>query len=95
MINIVSVIISALLCYDIEMLLGMCMVAPGCNVSEQITCHRHKPMLTGRGRDATLVPVRTTHRKAYYREYSSLYDANVTATALTMAGLPSVWDANI
>ena len=31
--------------FDIEMLLGMCMVAPGCNVSEQITCHRHKPML--------------------------------------------------
>jgi hypothetical protein len=52
----------------------MCMVTPACNLTEQVTCHRYKPTWTGRGANAVMGAVRTTHRRAYYRDYSTLYD---------------------
>lgn len=64
------------------MLIGMCMFAPECNITEQITCHRYKPSWRGKGANAVLVPVRTTGVKGYYREYSTLFDPNATTSAL-------------
>lgn len=61
------------------MLIGMCQFAPVCNTTEQVTCHRYKPMLQGRGANAVIVPVRVTHRRVYYKEYSTLYNPNATS----------------
>jgi hypothetical protein len=68
-----------------EMLVGMCMFTPVCNMTEQVTCHRYKPMVQGRGARARIVPVRTTHRKAYFQDYSTLYNISEPTPALYTA----------
>lgn len=68
---------------DAEMMIGMCMFAPACNTTEQITCHRYKPswQKPKKGGEAVLVPVRVTHVRGYYREYSTLYQPNTTTAS--------------
>jgi hypothetical protein len=57
------------------------MFTPVCNLTEQVTCHRYKPTWTVRGANAVMGAVRTTHREAYYRDYSTLYDPKTIGIA--------------
>lgn len=60
--------------------IGMCFAQPACNVSEQVTCHRYKTGWVAPGGGKPVEPVRTTHRRGYYRHYSSVFDGNTTDT---------------
>jgi hypothetical protein len=60
--------------------IGLCFMAPTCNVSEQITCHRYKPRVTvsADGKHVTIQPVKISPKPSHYKVFSSIFNGSFT-----------------
>lgn len=76
-----------------NLLLGMCFMAPVCNTSQHVTCHRYKPKYVANNHNVEAyttsadmkssimfeaVPI--LRNRGYYRLYSSMFDGNKSDT---------------
>lgn len=60
-----------------DMLLGMCFMAPKCDLTKHVTCHRYMPQMRY---DGSLEAVPITRNKGYFKVYSSMFDGNKSDT---------------